>query len=166
MRVAAGALFDTTYPLAPANWKPLAAKDPSKGWKYTKGIPIRKVLVKAGKQIKIVGKGQNSFNYAINLAQSQLTNLSAAESRIRDADLAAEALLVLDAPRGQEHLHGHAPLEELRSAQVVVGSPLEVFAAGERDRPVEVRRGADVVLVAQVTHTRVARGVRPADRLG
>jgi len=39
----------------------------------------------------VVGRGQNQFNYAINLAQSQLTNLAAAESRIRDADLAAEA---------------------------------------------------------------------------
>ena len=33
----------------------------------------------------------NQFNYAINLAQSQLTNLATAESRIRDADLASEA---------------------------------------------------------------------------
>jgi flagellin len=39
----------------------------------------------------VVGKGQNQFNYAINLASTQITNLSAAESRIRDADLAAEA---------------------------------------------------------------------------
>ncbi|MBZ5591362.1 MAG: hypothetical protein LAP39_03935 [Acidobacteriia bacterium] len=39
----------------------------------------------------VVGKGENDFNYAINLAQSQNTNLAAAESRIRDADLAAEA---------------------------------------------------------------------------
>jgi len=38
-----------------------------------------------------VGKGENQFGYAINLAQSQLTNLATAESRIRDADLAAEA---------------------------------------------------------------------------
>ena|SRR5579871_2110643 len=38
-----------------------------------------------------VGKGENNFNYAINLAQSQLTNESSAESGIRDADLAAEA---------------------------------------------------------------------------
>jgi flagellin len=38
-----------------------------------------------------VGKGENQFNYAMNLAQSQSTNLAAAESRIRDADLAAEA---------------------------------------------------------------------------
>lgn len=38
-----------------------------------------------------VGKGENQFNYAVNLAQSQVTNEAAAESRIRDADLAAEA---------------------------------------------------------------------------
>ena len=57
LRVAAGTLFDTTYELAAANWKPLKAKDPTKGWKYTKGIPIKKVLVKPGKQIKIIGKG-------------------------------------------------------------------------------------------------------------
>ncbi|HYL73743.1 MAG TPA: flagellin [Bryobacteraceae bacterium] len=39
----------------------------------------------------VVGRGQNQFGYAVNLAQSQLTNLSTAESRIRDADLASEA---------------------------------------------------------------------------
>ena len=38
-----------------------------------------------------VGKGQNNLTYAVNLAQSQLSNLAAAESRIRDADLANEA---------------------------------------------------------------------------
>lgn len=39
----------------------------------------------------VVGRGENQFAYAVNLAQSQLSNLAAAESRIRDADLAAEA---------------------------------------------------------------------------
>jgi len=38
-----------------------------------------------------VGKGENNFNYAINLAQSQLTNTTTAESSIRDADMAAQA---------------------------------------------------------------------------
>jgi flagellin len=38
-----------------------------------------------------VGKGQNTLNYAIGLAQSQISNFSAAESRIRDADVASEA---------------------------------------------------------------------------
>lgn len=39
----------------------------------------------------VVGRGQNQFNFAVNLASSQLTNLAASESRIRDADLAQEA---------------------------------------------------------------------------
>ncbi len=38
-----------------------------------------------------VGTGLNKLQYAIQLAQSQITNFSAAESRIRDADIAAEA---------------------------------------------------------------------------
>jgi flagellin len=44
-----------------------------------------------GKAQAVVGRGQNQFTFAINLAQSQITNLAAAESRIRDADLAAES---------------------------------------------------------------------------
>jgi len=39
----------------------------------------------------VVGKGQNNFTYAVSLAQTQLNNLAASESRIRDADLANEA---------------------------------------------------------------------------
>jgi flagellin len=39
----------------------------------------------------VVGRGENQFNYAINLASSQLSNLASAESGIRDADLAAES---------------------------------------------------------------------------
>jgi flagellin len=38
-----------------------------------------------------VGKGQNQLQFAIGLATTQITNLAAAESRIRDADLAEEA---------------------------------------------------------------------------
>ncbi len=38
-----------------------------------------------------VGIGENNFTYAVNLAQSQLTNSQAAESQIRDADLAQES---------------------------------------------------------------------------
>ena len=39
----------------------------------------------------IVGAGENKLQYATNLAQSQITNYSAAESGIRDADVAAAA---------------------------------------------------------------------------
>lgn len=38
-----------------------------------------------------VGTGENDLNYSISLAQSQITNDSAAQSRIRDADIASEA---------------------------------------------------------------------------
>jgi flagellin len=38
-----------------------------------------------------VGSGENTLNYAISLAQSQVTNYTAAESQIKDADVAAEA---------------------------------------------------------------------------
>jgi len=38
-----------------------------------------------------VGAGENDLSYAINLANSQISSFSAAQSRIRDADMAAEA---------------------------------------------------------------------------
>ncbi len=38
-----------------------------------------------------VGAGENKLQYATNLAQSQITNYSAAESGLRDADIAASA---------------------------------------------------------------------------
>ena len=38
-----------------------------------------------------VGAGVNRLNYAVNLAQSQITNYSAAQAGIRDADVASEA---------------------------------------------------------------------------
>ncbi|HWE49104.1 MAG TPA: flagellin [Bryobacteraceae bacterium] len=38
-----------------------------------------------------IGAGINKLNYAVNLAQSQITNYSAAEAGIRDANVAAEA---------------------------------------------------------------------------
>ena len=44
-----------------------------------------------GRSQAVVGRGENQFTYAVNLAQSQLTNTATAQSRIRDADLASEA---------------------------------------------------------------------------
>jgi flagellin len=38
-----------------------------------------------------VGAGQNQLKYALNLATSQITNYSAAEAQLRDADVASEA---------------------------------------------------------------------------
>ena len=39
----------------------------------------------------LVGAGENKLQYATNLAQSQITNVSAAEAGLRDADVAAAA---------------------------------------------------------------------------
>jgi len=39
----------------------------------------------------VVGRGENQFQYAANLAQSQLTNDQAAEAQIRDANIAEES---------------------------------------------------------------------------
>jgi flagellin len=52
---------------------------------------INSAVTKLGLVQGRVGTGQNQLQYAVQLAQSQITNYSAAESRIRDADVAAEA---------------------------------------------------------------------------
>jgi flagellin len=52
---------------------------------------LAKAVSNLGQAQAVVGRGQNQFSYAVNLAQSQLSNQAAAESRIRDADLANEA---------------------------------------------------------------------------
>jgi flagellin len=44
-----------------------------------------------GKVQGTVGAGENSLQYALDLANAQITNLSSAESQIRDADVAKEA---------------------------------------------------------------------------
>ena len=48
-------------------------------------------VTKLGDSQAAIGRGENQFNYAINLASSQLTNFAAAESQIRDANLATES---------------------------------------------------------------------------
>ena len=65
-----------------------------------------------------VGKGQNNLTFAIGLASTQITNLSAAESRIRDADLAAEAANLTRASIAQQA--GIAALAQANSAPQAV----------------------------------------------
>jgi flagellin len=48
-------------------------------------------LSQLGKVQAAVGAGENKLQYAIDLANSQITNVSSAESNIRDADVATEA---------------------------------------------------------------------------
>jgi len=71
----------------------------------------------------VVGKGENQFNFAVNLASTQLTNLAAAESRIRDADLAQEAANLTKAQILQQA--GVAALAQANSAPQVVLSLLK-----------------------------------------
>jgi flagellin len=48
-------------------------------------------IANLGKVQAAVGSGENRLNYATQLAQTQIANNSAAESQIRDADMATEA---------------------------------------------------------------------------
>jgi flagellin len=52
---------------------------------------IQTALNQLGKVQASVGAGENKLQYAIDLANSQITNVSSAESNIRDADVATEA---------------------------------------------------------------------------
>lgn len=52
---------------------------------------VASAVVSLGKVQGTVGAGINQLNFAIGLAQSQVTNYAADESRIRDADIASEA---------------------------------------------------------------------------
>jgi len=52
---------------------------------------IDNALRQVGNVQSVVGAGQNKLTYAIDLANSQIQSFSAAQSRIRDADVAKEA---------------------------------------------------------------------------
>jgi hypothetical protein len=52
-----GGAFDETYDLPMANWKYLKKKAPEKGYKFSKGNPIKSLVLKTGKLLKIKGKG-------------------------------------------------------------------------------------------------------------
>jgi flagellin len=52
---------------------------------------INSALQQLGQVQAAVGAGENKLQYAINLANSQITNFSSAEAQIRDADVATEA---------------------------------------------------------------------------
>jgi flagellin len=52
---------------------------------------INTALAQLGATQARVGAGENKLHYAIDLANSQITNFSSAESQLRDADVAKEA---------------------------------------------------------------------------
>ncbi len=73
----------------------------------------------------VVGAGENKLQYATNLAQSQITNISAAESGIRDADVAAAAANLTKAQVLQQT--SLAALSQANSAPQAVLSLLKNF---------------------------------------
>lgn len=83
---------------------------------------LAKAVTSLGQAQAVVGKGQNTFNFAVNLASTQLTNLAASESRIRDADLAMEAANLTKAQILQQA--GIAALAQANSAPQAVLSLL------------------------------------------
>jgi flagellin len=52
---------------------------------------IQNAISQLGNTQAAVGAGENKLQYAIDLANSQITNLSSSESDLRDADIATEA---------------------------------------------------------------------------
>jgi flagellin len=75
---------------------PLTVEDPSASATTTANAlaalsAISTAIANLGLVQGRVGTGQNKLQYAIQLAQSQIASYSAAESRLRDADMAAEA---------------------------------------------------------------------------
>ena len=52
---------------------------------------IQTAISNLGQVQGAVGAGENVINYATSLANSQITNLTASESSIKDANIAAEA---------------------------------------------------------------------------
>jgi flagellin len=70
----------------------LAAADVSNTTDATAALGlIQTAISNLGTVQGAVGAGENLLNYATNLANSQITNLSASESSIKDANIAAEA---------------------------------------------------------------------------
>ena len=54
-------------------------------------VAINNALTQLGNTQASVGAGENKLQYAIDLANSQITNFSSAESQLRDANIATEA---------------------------------------------------------------------------
>lgn len=79
---AAGAQTNATAPLTTAS---------ATGNAMASLNAIQSAILALGKVQGKIGAGENALGYAINLANSQITNFSSAQSQIRDADVASEA---------------------------------------------------------------------------
>jgi flagellin len=91
-----GNLFGTAAATANEDVGAVAVTGPAAGASNTGNAiqaltELTKAITNLGLTQGIVGAGENKLNYATNLAQSQITNFSAAESGIKDANIAQEA---------------------------------------------------------------------------
>ncbi len=86
-------------------------------------IALASAVAIIGSVQAVVGRGQNQLNFAISLGQTQIINLNASESRIRDADLAAEAANLTKAQILQQA--GVAALSQANSAPQAILSLLQ-----------------------------------------
>lgn len=58
--------FDVTYSIGePGTWRSLKRKKPEKGYGYKQGDPIKAVVLKAGKRLKIVGRGAGLADHLV-----------------------------------------------------------------------------------------------------
>jgi flagellin len=80
-----GTLSTATSPTSPTNTSAATANAD------TAISAINAAIQQLGLTQGVVGAGENTLNYAINLAQSQITNFSGEESSIKDANVAQEA---------------------------------------------------------------------------
>jgi flagellin len=83
---------------------------------------IDAAIAALGRVQGIVGAGQNKFNYGISLAQWQISSFSAAESRIRDADIAAQAAILT-----RTHILQHASVAALAQANSSAQAVLQLL---------------------------------------
>jgi flagellin len=91
-----GNLFSTVASTANQDVGAVAVTGPATGASNTGNAiaaltALTQAITNLGLTQGIVGAGENKLNYATNLAQSQITNFSAAESGIKDANIAQEA---------------------------------------------------------------------------
>jgi flagellin len=92
--VGKGGLFTSTTTIAAAGNQAVAAPNAASSATGQALLAINAVTAAVqtlGNVQGIVGAGENQLNYAISLAQSQITNFDSAQSQIRDTDVAAQA---------------------------------------------------------------------------
>jgi flagellin len=88
---AAEGIFGAAGTTTPTNLTPTAPTSGSSNNATAAINAINAAIASLGLVQGSIGAGENKLQYATNLAQSQITSFSSAESQIRDADVATQA---------------------------------------------------------------------------